>query len=205
MLTRAGVATDGIRLAYLLMNAELDGVICSGGLAGRRHTYALLDERAPGARILGRDDALAELVLRYFTSHGPATAKDFRWWSSLTATDTNRGLDMVAPPSVHLLQTYDEYIVGYRESRYALDTSGVARSLPGGRAVFNHVVVLDSQVAGHWKRTVKRDSVVIEVALHTPFDDAQQQALRDAADRHAEFLGLPATVVTTALGHLDHH
>ncbi|HEY2957685.1 MAG TPA: winged helix DNA-binding domain-containing protein [Actinomycetota bacterium] len=221
VLEGAGVATGGFRLAYFLINAELEGIVCSGGLRGRQHTYALLDERAPQARDLGHDEALAELTLRYFTSHGPATAKDFRWWSSLTAAEVDQGLEVVSPrlaqevvdgvrywfapaappaaapsPTVHLLQAYDEYLVGYSQSKYLLDASGTARALTRDRPVFNHVVVLDTQVAGHWKRTVRKDSVEIEAALYEPFDRAQARALQAAADRHGEFLGLTATVRT---------
>ncbi|MBA3430148.1 MAG: winged helix DNA-binding domain-containing protein [Actinobacteria bacterium] len=73
----------------------------------------------------------------------------------------------VDSPAVHLLQGYDEYIMGYSESKYVLDVSGEARARSGSGAVFNGVVFLDGQVAGHWKRTLKRKSVVIEVALYT--------------------------------------
>ena len=225
VLERAGIAADGLRLGYLVMVAELDGIICSGALDGKQHTYALLEERAPQARRRSRDEALAELTLRYFSSHGPATAKDFRWWSSLTAAEVNKGLELVgseldqevvdgvpywfaasappperaASPTVHLLQGYDEYIVGYSQSKYLLDLSGAARAGTRDRPVFNGVVILDSQVAGHWKRTVSKESVLIEAALYPPFDGARAQALQAAADRHGDFLGLPATVVTRQL------
>jgi hypothetical protein len=224
ILERAGIAAARFRLAYVLMHAELHGIVCSGGLKGRQHTYALLDERAPQAHNLTREQALAELTRRYFTSHGPATVRDFKWWSSLTAADVRQGLEMVASqlqhevidgvpywfaasppvqkaasPTAHLLQGYDEYLVGYSESKYVLDVSGAARSLPENRVVPNGVAILDSQVTGHWKRTLKKDAVVIEVALYAPFDDAQAKALQAAADRHGRFLGLPATVVSTEL------
>jgi hypothetical protein len=224
VLDGAGIATDGFRLAYLLMHAELNGIVCSGAPSGRQQTYALLDERAPAAARLGRDEALAELTLRYFTGHGPATAKDFRWWSSLTAAEIRQGLDLVGPrlehevidgvpywfaappperpppsPTVHLLQGFDEYMVGYSQSKYVLDASGAARALSGDRPVFNHVLVLDSQVAGHWKRTLRNRSVHIEAALYAPLGDAETRALQAAADRHGTFLGLPATVTATVL------
>jgi hypothetical protein len=224
LLERVGIAAVGVRLGHILMNAELNGVICSGPLSGKQHTYALLEERAPEARSLSRDEALAELTLRYFTSHGPATVKDFTWWSSLTTADIARGLDLVGsrldqavidgvtyrfadpapqrrPPSprVHLLQTYDEYVVGYTESRYVFDVSGAARTAAPDRTVFNSLVVLDGQVAGRWKRTVRKDAVIIETALYAPFDDSQTEALHAAAAAHGRFLGLPATV--TAVGY----
>jgi Winged helix DNA-binding domain len=224
MLEGAGIATKGFRLAYIMMSAELDGVVCSGAPDGRQHTYALLEERAPRASHLSRDEALALLVTRYFTSHGPATAKDLRWWSSLTMAEVNRGIEMAAPgldravvdgltywfarsappakapaPAVHLLQAYDEYLVGYSESKYLLDLSGTARSAPQDRQAANGVAILDSQVAGRWRRTLKKDSVAFEVALHAALDDPQARALRAAADRQAAFLGRTATVATTRL------
>jgi hypothetical protein len=225
VLQAGGIAASGFRLAYLLMHAELERVICSGARNGRQHTYALLEERAPQAASRPRDEALAELTLRYFTSHGPATAKDFRWWSSLTAADVAEGLALVgsrlagetldgvtywaaaaapprrpaAPPTVHLLQGYDEYVVGYSESKWVLDPGGAARSRMGERAVANGVVVLDGQVAGHWRRLLKGRSVTVEAALYEPLDDAGTRSLEAAAARHGEFLGLAATLATTLL------
>ncbi|HLL67528.1 MAG TPA: winged helix DNA-binding domain-containing protein [Micromonosporaceae bacterium] len=226
MLERAGIPATGMRLGYILMHAELSALICSGPRSGKQHTYALLDERAAGVAAPERDEALAELTVRYFTSHGPATVRDFAWWSSLTIAEIRRGLDLVRgrlesdtvdditywyaaspavpsqqpPPSptVLLLWGYDEYIVGYSESKYALDLSGVARLGTPDRPAFNGVVVLDSQVAGCWRRTVSKHSVVIEATLYVEFDDAQREALHAAASRHGAFLGLPSSVVTTS-------
>ena len=76
------------------MRAELDGVICSGARRGKQFTYALLDERVP-PRELTRDEALAELTRRYFTSRGPAQVQDFAWWSGLTMADARAGLALV--------------------------------------------------------------------------------------------------------------
>jgi hypothetical protein len=96
-LKRAKVPADGLKLAYIMMHAELDGVICSGPRRGKQFTYALLDERAPQARSLDRPDAIAELATRYFTSHGPATIRDFVWWSGLTVKDAQLGMEAVKP------------------------------------------------------------------------------------------------------------
>jgi hypothetical protein len=219
-LQRAGVASSSFRTAYILMHAELNGVICSGPHKGKQHTYALLEERAPRARRLSRDEALAELTRRYFTSHGPATIKDFRWWSSLTVSDIKRGLALIGsqlekiivdgvsywygepdvareprPPRLHLLQGYDEYIVGYSESKYVLDASGNARSPMTKRLLFTGAVVLDTQVVGQWRRTIRKNAVEIEVALYGSLGTPQTRALRAEADRHGEFLGLPAKLV----------
>jgi hypothetical protein len=94
-LERGGVPASGLRLAYLVMRAELNAVICSGPMRGKQHTYMLLDERVPAAPALERDEALAKLALRYFRSHGPASAHDFSWWSGLTLVDARAGAEAV--------------------------------------------------------------------------------------------------------------
>ena len=141
VLQRAGIHADGVqRLAHIVMQAELDAVICSGARRGKQFTYALLDGRVPPARALSRDEALAELTRRYFISHGPAQVQDFAWWSGLTVADVRAGLEMVAPdlardsvagrtywfspsvpairprpPAAFLLPLYDEYLIAYKD------------------------------------------------------------------------------------------
>jgi hypothetical protein len=94
VLAEAGIVAEGMRLGYIVHYAELEGIVCSGARRGKQFTYALLDLRAPQAKTLPRDEALAELTKRYFTSHGPAMIQDFVWWSGLTVADAKAGLEM---------------------------------------------------------------------------------------------------------------
>lgn len=224
-LERGRIEARGQRLNHIVMNAELAGAICSGGLRGKQHTYALLDERAPKARRLDRDEALAELTRRYFTSHGPATVKDFSWWASLPTGDIKRGLDAAGdviaseevdgrtfwfasgakppsagPPKAHLLQAYDELIVGYTDSRYLLDLAGsVPKQTPTERIVYPGAVVIGTQVVGHWKRTVGEKTVRLDVAVYRKLNGAQAKALDEEGRRLGRFLGLEPSVTTTRI------
>ena len=168
-LRSRGVEISGQRLAHLMMHAELELVVCSGPYRGRHSTYALLEERAARVPALGRDEALAELTKRFFTSHGPATVRDFVWWSGLTTADARRGLEMVRarraeiegltywttsseatrrrrPRGVYLLPIYDEYLVAYRD-RVAVP-HGAATLVLG---TVQHALIVDGQVAGTWR------------------------------------------------------
>lgn len=217
VLQRGGVAAKGLGMAYILMDAELDCLVCSGGCRGRQQTYALFDERVPEAPPLSRDEALERLVIRYFSSRGPATAKDLRFWCSLPLTEIQRGIEIAgdrlareeiegrafwsapgesAPPpmrspAAHLLQGLDEYFVGYGESRDFCYRESV-REWGVDRAIFNGAVILDTQLAGHWKRTVGKRAVSFQLALYASADDARIAALRAAADAQGAFLGLAA-------------
>ncbi len=93
-LARSGMALDPMRLAHLLLYAELERAICSGPRRAKQSTYALFDERVPASPRLSRDEAMAELARRYFQSHGPATIRDFVWWSGLRTPDAKRGIDI---------------------------------------------------------------------------------------------------------------
>lgn len=218
VVKRAGIATDGLRFAFMLGRAELDEVICSGSRIGKQFTYALLDERVPKAKDLTRDEALSELTRRYFTSRGPATLQDLAWWSGLTATDARAGLEMVrrhlvqeviggktfwlssSTPAVknaariaHLLPAYDEYLVAYKDRSAALDPL-YAKHASFGNPVFSQAIVIGGQVIGSWKRTFKNNSVTITLNPWAPLSKAETKAIAEAAERYGAFLGLTVTL-----------
>jgi hypothetical protein len=212
---RTGVATDDLlRFNYILIRAELDGVICSGARQGKQFTYALLDERVPETKPRSRDEALADLTRRYFTSHGPATVADFMWWSGLTAKDANSGLDMVQrhllkevidgksywrsssmPPAkraervAYLLPAFDEYLVSYKDRSAAADTDDTKQT-PRGNMIFSPVIVIGGRVVGSWKRSLEGNRVCITLNHFAPVSKAERQLVGDAADRYGAFLGL---------------
>jgi hypothetical protein len=212
VLQRAGIRADGLQLGYLMMRAELDAVICSGARRGKQSTYALLDERAQPAKTLKRDEALAELTRRYFSSHGPATVRDYVWWSGLTVRDAKAGLDMVRPAlvqktigqrrywfvasrsppppasSTYLLPNYDELLIAYKD-RGPADGSPHADAVSlQGRDAFAYPLVIDGQLAGVWRRTLRTDSVLVEAVPYRHLTRANTRALAAAAERYGKFM-----------------
>jgi winged helix DNA-binding protein len=210
-LGRAGIAATGVPLALIAMSAELDGVICSGPRRGKQTTYMLLACRAPHARGLPRDQALAELTLRYFRSHSPATVRDFVWWSGLTTADAKRGLEMAGarseaiggltywrigarrpPPApsdaLHLLPVYDEYLVAYRD----------LIAVPRGKAfwgVLPQAVVSGGQVIGAWKIARAKATTTIAIDLERKLSSGERALLGRAIDRYSRFVGGPLVPV----------
>lgn len=204
-------------LPTLLRHLELGGLICSGRAHGGEHRYALMDVRVPSPRRLGRGEALAELALRYFTGHGPATERDLAYWATLTLTDVRAGLAAVrdrlecfehdgraywhAPgdpptgrgrPVGHLLQLLDECYRGYQDSRWVLDQAGV---VPRGRESALGIVTLDAQIVAAMRRTVTDRQVTFALQAHRALRPVDLRAIEDAAARYGEYLDLPAQVV----------
>ncbi|MCS5732328.1 winged helix DNA-binding domain-containing protein [Herbiconiux daphne] len=94
LLESARVETTAQRGVHLIWLLAHEGLVCWGPTRGTQQALVLLDEWAPPRWQPSRDDSLAEFVLRYFTGHGPATLKDFCWWSKTSVADAKRGLEL---------------------------------------------------------------------------------------------------------------
>jgi hypothetical protein len=218
--TRGRVDTDGLNLRLLLLQAELDQVLCSGALRGNHQTFALVDDLVPPAAPIPEDEALVELTRRYFSSHGPATLKDFIWWSSLPAARARRGLELlkkqglrpleagglthwmleaparraITEAPVHLLQPYDEYIIGYTESRNVLAVAGPPVA-PIRAPRHPNALIRDGQRIGSWRTAPGADEAVVEAHLTRPLDRTTRSALEAEVERYGRFLQRPVRLV----------
>jgi len=213
-LRERGVSGGGQLLMVLLAHVELGGLICSGRVADGEHTYALMSVRVPAPRRLERTEALAELALRYFTGHGPATERDLAYWATLSLTDVRAGLREVrdqldsfqhdgrtfwhAPgavppgpqePAGHLLQILDEMYRGYQDSRWVLDTAG---AVPRTRETAAGMALVDGQLVAAMRRNIANDHVRFELRPYRPMTPTQLEILDQAATRYGKFLGLEA-------------
>ena len=218
ILADKGIETDVQRLAHIVVRAELDGLICSGPRRGKQFTYALLNERVPKTSRQNRDKSLAELALRYFTSHGPAQLKDFSWWSGLSEKDARAALDMIKsglnpatcngktywsfphmelipdPPSVLLLSVYDEYTIAYTDRSDISESRDIERMIAMGNAL-TAVIVLNGKVAGTWHKATNKDSVRISLNPFRKLDSGEREALESEAARYGKFVGIPTVIV----------
>jgi len=201
---------DAVRLGFILIRAELDGLVCSGPRQGKQFTYALLDERVSPVKKINRDEALAKLSLRYFKSHGPATLRDFAWWSGLSLSDVKAGVGMVAnklqleqgyyfsgsasepTAEVVLLPAFDEYLVGYTDRSAATGPLSEEEVLPN--AIFNSVVLIRGLVKGDWSKKSGARELVINVNNWSKMSKTTLRALESAGANYGHFVGLPARI-----------
>jgi hypothetical protein len=220
-LAGVGIEAAGPRLAYLLMHAELDEIICNGPRRGRQHTYALFDDRVP----LAADDhrpyetALDEFALRYFRSHGPATVRDFASWSSLPVRDVRAALARLedkiesvvdedgtvwfsarptASASVRPDRLKGAFLLPmYDETIVAYqDLRVVLAHDPPRPELVERAIVIDGRTVGSWRRTLSGDSVAVGARLFGRISDSEAAALQDAVGRFGRFLNLSASLET---------
>jgi Winged helix DNA-binding domain len=214
VLERAGIVASGHRLAYIVIHEELDRVLTSGPRRGKQFTYMLLDERVPGTKSVEPEAALAQLTQRYFTSHGPATVRDFVWWSGLTVRQAKSGLEMLEgkiekevmrdvtywmvpskapaaakPSPLYLLPNYDEYLIAYKDRGNVVPLPTTADA-PRNQDIYAHVLVVDGKVGGTWRRALTAAAADLTLRPVEPLGPAHVRALSAAAARHGTFLGV---------------
>jgi hypothetical protein len=211
VLAGHGISPAGQRLAYLLMHAELCGVVVSGPVAGGQHTYAAFDQRVPTTDGPAGEEAVATLAWRYFATRGPATLKDFVWWSGLPTGDARRALNAVEPmlqsrkiedreywfaeepkkpsprPRIDLVQCYDEAIISYAQTRDVLQTPTSSFAVPRHLDGFIHVLLLDGQLLGHWRRHQTGRETSVETRIGRSLDPEEQIALEREINRYVTF------------------
>jgi hypothetical protein len=219
LLEKAHISTTGQRGYHILWWAALEGLICFGPQDGKQQTFVLLDEWVPKKKILGRNQALAELARRYFASRGPATLQDFVWWSGLKITDARAGLIAAASElgqftvdgqtywmssdtanvfekmqRIYLLPGFDEYMLGYKDRTAILDPHDAHQIVPWKNGMFSSTIVMDGRITGTWRRTFKRGSVIIKPQPFVAFTAKELEQFSAAADHYGRFLGMPVII-----------
>jgi hypothetical protein len=201
-----------------MMHAELEQLICSGPRRSKQFTYALLERRASPTLTVSNDEALFELTRRYFASHGPATVRDFSWWSGLTMRQARDGVESARsflssrtvldrtywftppassgrarPAAGYLLPNYDECLVAYK------DRGSVVERSPGRplNDLFMHHVLLGDRVCGSWRR-VETPSSAIEVHIHRRLTAAESRSLTAAVCAYSAFAERPLRMVVVS-------
>ncbi|MET7288421.1 winged helix DNA-binding domain-containing protein [Streptomyces sp. NPDC005573] len=207
-LTGAGLQASGQVPFHLVRRSALLGTVCSGPVReDGSATYVLAQGRLPDAAGPSGADAVEELLRRYLTAHGPATAADFATWSGIglpavrPAWKKLLGAGLAEPcrvegqdgyvlpagaPSaleptgdVRLLPVYDNYLVGFTDRRLSVEPGHARKVWPGGGQI-SATVVVDGLVRGVWRRDRTR-TVTLDLFDGAPDGTGTEKATGAAA------------------------
>lgn len=218
-LNQHGIITNENRASHIFLNAELDGLICSGKIIDKRQSYTLLEEWVPKTAMFNKEESLGNLALRYFNSHSPASLHDFAWWSGLTLTDARNAIQLIlselvqlkigsidyylskqtkeinlSDPKVFLLPSFDEYLISYKDrtASIALDFQKHAFTKNG---IFKPIIVVNGEVSGIWKRTIKNNRIIVETSYFKSHNLHLKQLIEKEANRYGMFLQMEVEVI----------
>lgn len=215
LLKKKNISTAGQRGTHILQYHALEGLICFATHQGKQPAFALSEQWIGKERHLGFEESLAELTLRYFRSHGPATAEDFAWWSGLRITQVRDGLSLcggqlerastkeaeywmgsvpaASPariPPLRLLPGFDEYLLGYRDRSMVLEARFAARVVPGNNGMFLPTILKKGKIRGTWKRQIRTHSLNVDLHPFRPEDAPGVRQLAAEAKKYKDFLGI---------------
>lgn len=209
LLQKGKVNTDDIRLAFLLMDAELNAIICSGPKKGKQFTYISMDRRVPSTKLPDRDEAIATLARRYFISRGPATIHDFAWWSGLTLADAKKGVEFNkelltkttvdgqvywssdnnvsvqrSKKTIFMLPPFDEYAVAYKDRAAMLPENFQQKPALG----LSPAIIVNGQMAATWRRDLTKQEMTIDVSPFASLSKSTAQAIQTRTKAYGKFL-----------------
>lgn len=194
-----------------IRRAEFDGIVCNGSLSLKENTYTLTDKKITKASLPSREEAVTMLARIYFRSHGPATLNDFVWWSGLQRKEAKSGIEAIRSEfrtfchggeefylhqssrtkgyrssKVHLLPSYDEYLIGYKSRHIALAPEFRHRA-HDNKGTFWPVVLKDGNVIGNWNITTGKK---IDYELFGNDSPVSPDAMGDQMQLCRNFFGL---------------
>jgi Winged helix DNA-binding domain len=219
-LNKHKIATDINRSSHILINAELDGIICSGATKNNQTTYALLNERVVQKNKITKEQALGKLVVKYFESHCPATLADFIWWSGLSVNDAKHAFEIISSDfiseqvgehtywfpnsfslpendkksSAYLLPAYDEFLISYKNRTAAIVAEHHPKAF-SNNGIFWPTIVINGQVKGTWKRTIKKNKIILETKFFERPGKNTASAMKKASEKFNYFLGHEIQIV----------
>lgn len=210
-LNQSGVIVGDDLVKYLLGRAEVDGIVCNGVDNGSKRTYALLDERVPPMKELHKEEALAKLAIKYFRSHSPASLQDFIWWSGLSIIEAKQAVGLInselitekigetawlihescarkarAKRVVHLLPSYDEYLISYKDRSMALEPEYYRKAF-NAFGIFYPVILHNGKIIGNWNKSAKKKPIGLETSFFIPGINVNEGELDKAKERFRIF------------------
>jgi hypothetical protein len=205
------IQADRMRLAYIIMNAELQGLICSGPRKGKQFTYALIEERVPYVKPISKEASLKKLTHLYFNSRGPATVKDYSWWSGLTLTDARSGIEMLgkefekviiekeeyifkrvsvpaikSSQSTFLIPDYDEYAISYKDRSFYHHPKWKLTEVLSNSDFF-HAIAVDGYFGGSWNKKLEGKNLVVITNPFSSLTKVQLKNIDQARKRYYKF------------------
>jgi DNA glycosylase AlkZ-like len=221
---RERVAAAGIELnpqtgMHVALIAVTSGVACLGPNRGKTTCLVRREDWLGKPPPFDRDAALAELARRYLRAFGPATDRDFAYWSGLGLREVRAGLEAISreieevragdetmlvlragrtrmPPKgqLRMLANFDTYLLGWKDRRFSVPSDHVPSVKEGGGGWIRPVVVRDGVVIGGWRSARKGGRVEISLNLPEGLSSDVRKAIDAEIEDISRFEGMPVTL-----------
>ena len=187
-LTESWIPMQPNWIYHLLCFAGTLWVTVQWPVVGWEQAFVLTEQWIPSPTVLSEEEALRELCLRYFSSHGPATIEDLQRRSGLWKTQIKQWIAACGKvlssedryyfsseqqkwetslPVVHFLAWFDERLLGYKDRTATLAVEHHTWVDVSRNGVFKPTVMVHGKTLGVWSVNHKSKSSEITI---TPFE-----------------------------------
>ncbi len=217
----AGVELNSQTRLHVIGLAVTSGLACLGPDRGRTTCLVLRRSWLGQMPPFDREAALAELARRYMRAFGPATDRDFAYWSGLALREIRAGLEAISeeleqvrvgdqtllalrgraarlPRSgqLRMLGNFDTYLLGWKNRDFSVPAEQRAAVKEGGGGWIRPVIIRDGVVIGGWRSSRKGGHLEISLDLADPADAGVREAIDAEISDIARFEGIEARVVS---------
>jgi Winged helix DNA-binding domain len=204
---------------HVMRLAVVSGIACLGPDRGKTTCLVRREDWLGRQRPVDRRKALAELARVYLDAFGPATDRDFAYWSGLPLRDVRAGLEAISkeieevpvgaqpmltlrgrlprlprPGQVRMLGNFDTYLLGWKDRDFSVSGEHAIHVKAGGGGWIRPVIVEDGIVVGGWRSSRKGGRVEITLNLPKRELDRLRPKIEAEIQDLARFEGMPAEV-----------
>jgi uncharacterized protein YcaQ len=224
------------RFWSILRPAVVEGLICYGPEQrdgkGRRNdaVFVRVDQWLPRQKGLDemKDELTSQHILlrRYLQAYGPATLRDFSFWSGISMKESReiwnslsqelaevsiegqkrsilgRDLDVLAKSVlddevVRLLPGFDPYLLAHAEKDHIVSSQHYKR-IYRNQGWISPVILINGRVVGIWSCTRKGKALSCKVELFEKVSKLHRTKIQDEAESLGRFLGGAISISLTA-------
>jgi hypothetical protein len=216
LVTDAGIALNAQTRLHVVGLAVTSGLALLGPDRGAQSMLVRREDWIGKPPPFDRDRALADLARRYIRAFGPATDRDFAYWSGLALRDVRAGLDAISAEldevrvgeermlvlggrlprlprrnQVRMLGGFDTYLLGYKDRGFTTGDEHRATVSDGGGGIYP-AIVRDGVVEAGWR--VSRKGGGLEIAIPASIPRHMRAAVDAEIADIARFEGAPVTL-----------
>lgn len=215
--THASHIENEYRDYSIMHKATLDGIIF--GVPDLPHTtsYGHISLCASGDKCRGKEEAMENLIIRYFESYGPASFSDFLHWSGLTKKEAQPGFDCIKEKltehvcggksfytvgdprnavydGLFMLGKFDPLLVCYSDKSWIADPAR-QKAVWQSAARVEAVIVSGTELAGTWRHTAKGKNIEFNIAPFKNFNAREKKQIKEKSEKIARFMDKKLTGV----------
>jgi Winged helix DNA-binding domain len=197
--------------------AVVEGLVCYGPDDGNEITYVRTEDWLPKQKSIDPESAQQFLLRAYLRAYGPATARDFAFWSGISMKEVAAAWKSVEDefaeveledrkafilredlrelrtsslekPNLRLLANFDVFLLAHAEKSHMVHDRHY-KLIYRNQGWISPVILLDGKVIGTWSQKVTGKKLAIALKPFDRLPKSLHPQIEAEAERIAKFVG----------------